>query len=124
MPKTVWPKRNVYQSVRQDMTQPAFSRRYNLEEWVGTPLSEKQGATGAHLTSAGEVFTQTSFPELIHLLVHIERRDTPFEAAGNKQPSLFFQQRMLYFLCTAFVKQSDKLCKIWSISSLSDSLNA
>lgn len=78
-------------SASRYVTQPAFSRRIqSLEEWVGTPLLKE--VNEVTLTKAGEVFTD-QLPELIHSLYTL-KSDT-LEAAGNKQPSLVFQQRML-----------------------------
>lgn len=78
-------------SASRYVTQPAFSRRIQSSKngWVRPFERSKRGVT---LTKAGEVFTD-QLPELIHSLYTL-KSDT-LEAAGNKQPSLVFQQRML-----------------------------
>ncbi len=69
------------------VTQPAFSRRIvSLEEWLGTPIFERN-RRGVSLTRAGEVFVR-QVPELIRALYTL--RSESIEAAGEARPDVIF----------------------------------
>ncbi|WP_447887923.1 LysR family transcriptional regulator [Serratia fonticola] len=110
-------------AVARYVTQPAFSRRIqSLEEWVGTPLFERN-RRGVHLTKAGEVFCKQA-PELIRTLYAL-RSDT-LDATGQYQPDVVFSatHALSFSFFPALLRRNEKMARLGSFRLLSDTLKA
>ncbi|HBQ3473784.1 LysR family transcriptional regulator [Klebsiella quasipneumoniae subsp. similipneumoniae] len=105
------------------VTQPAFSRRIvSLEEWLGTPLFERN-RRGVSLTRAGEVFV-TQIPELIRALYTL--RSESIEAAGETRPDVIFSatHSLSFSFFPALMRNNEKIARFGSFRLLSDTLSA
>lgn len=105
------------------VTQPAFSRRIvSLEEWLGTPIFERN-RRGVSLTRAGEVFV-AQVPELIRALYAL--RNETIEAAGNTQPDVIFSatHSLSFSFFPALMRNNEKIARFGSFRLLSDTLSA
>lgn len=105
------------------VTQPAFSRRIvSLEEWLGTPLFERN-RRGVSLTRAGEVFV-TQIPELIRALYTL--RSEAIEAAGETRPDVIFSatHSLSFSFFPALMRNNEKIARFGSFRLLSDTLSA
>lgn len=105
------------------VTQPAFSRRIvSLEEWLGTPIFERN-RRGVSLTRAGEVFV-AQVPELIRALYTL--RNETIEAAGNTRPDVIFSatHSLSFSFFPALMRNNEKIARFGSFRLLSDTLSA
>lgn len=105
------------------VTQPAFSRRIvSLEEWLGTPIFERN-RRGVSLTRAGEVFVK-QVPELIRALYTL--RSESIEAAGETRPDVIFSatHALSFSFFPALMRNNEKIARFGSFRLLSDSLSA
>ena len=105
------------------VTQPAFSRRIvSLEEWLGTPLFERN-RRGVSLTRAGEVFV-TQIPELIRALYTL--RSETIEAAGETRPDVIFSatHSLSFSFFPELMRNNEKIARFGSFRLLSDTLSA
>ncbi|MBP2200306.1 LysR family transcriptional regulator [Pantoea cypripedii] len=105
------------------VTQPAFSRRIvSLEEWLGTPLFERN-RRGVSLTRAGEVFV-TQIPELIRALYTL--RSEAIEAAGETRPDVIFSatHSLSFSFFPTLMRNNEKIARFGSFRLLSDTLSA
>lgn len=105
------------------VTQPAFSRRIvSLEEWLGTPIFERN-RRGVSLTRAGEVFVR-QVPELIRALYTL--RSESIEAAGEARPDVIFSatHALSFSFFPALMRNNDKIARFGSFRLLSDTLSA
>lgn len=105
------------------VTQPAFSRRIvSLEEWLGTPIFERN-RRGVSLTRAGEVFVR-QVPELIRALYTL--RSESIEAAGEARPDVIFSatHALSFSFFPALMRNNEKIARFGSFRLLSDSLSA
>lgn len=110
-------------AVARYVTQPAFSRRIqSLEEWVGTPLFERN-RRGVHLTKAGEVFCKQA-PELIRTLYAL--RNETLDATGQHQPDVVFSatHALSFSFFPALLRRNEKMARSGSFRLLSDTLKA
>ncbi|ATO34026.1 LysR family transcriptional regulator [Dickeya dianthicola] len=105
------------------VTQPAFSRRIvSLEEWLGTPLFERN-RRGVSLTRAGEVFV-AQIPELIRAIYTL--RSESIEAAGETRPDVIFSatHSLSFSFFPALMRNNEKIARFGSFRLLSDTLSA
>lgn len=105
------------------VTQPAFSRRIqSLEEWLGTPLFERN-RRGVALTRAGEVFIQ-QVPGIIRALYTL--RSEANEAAGDTRPDVIFSatHSLSFSFFPQLMRENEKIARFGSFRLLSDSLSA
>jgi len=105
------------------VTQPAFSRRIvSLEEWLGTPLFERN-RRGVSLTRAGEIFV-TQIPDLIRALYTL--RSEANEAAGEARPDVVFSatHSLSFSFFPALMRNNEKIARFGSFRLLSDTLCA
>ncbi|MHA6313726.1 MULTISPECIES: LysR family transcriptional regulator [Pantoea] len=105
------------------VTQPAFSRRIaSLEEWLGTPIFERN-RRGVSLTRAGEIFV-TQIPELIRALYTL--RSETIEAAGETRPDVVFSatHSLSFSFFPALMRNNEKIARFGSFRLLSDTLSA
>ncbi|QZX96971.1 LysR family transcriptional regulator [Pantoea alfalfae] len=105
------------------VTQPAFSRRIiSLEEWLGTPLFERN-RRGVSLTRAGEIFV-TQIPDLIRALYTL--RSEAIEAAGETRPDVVFSatHSLSFSFFPALMRNNEKIARFGSFRLLSDTLSA
>ncbi|PLR25748.1 MULTISPECIES: LysR family transcriptional regulator [Pantoea] len=105
------------------VTQPAFSRRIvSLEEWLGTPLFERN-RRGVSLTRAGEIFV-TQIPDLIRALYTL--RSEAIEAAGETRPDVIFSatHSLSFSFFPALMRNNEKIARFGSFRLLSDTLSA
>lgn len=105
------------------VTQPAFSRRIvSLEEWLGTPLFERN-RRGVSLTRAGEVFV-TQIPEIIRALYTL--RSESIEAAGETRPDVIFSatHSLSFSFFPTLMRNNEKIARFGSFRLLSDTLSA
>lgn len=105
------------------VTQPAFSRRIvSLEEWLGTPIFERN-RRGVSLTRAGEVFVK-QVPEIIRALYTL--RSESIEAAGETRPDVIFSatHALSFSFFPALMRNNEKIARFGSFRLLSDSLSA
>ncbi len=105
------------------VTQPAFSRRIqSLEEWVGTPLFERN-RRGVSLTRAGEIFIN-QIPEIVRSL-YTARSDS-LDVAVNEQPNVIFSatHALSFSFVPDLLKHNDRIARFGSFRLLSDSLSA
>lgn len=105
------------------VTQPAFSRRIvSLEEWLGTPLFERN-RRGVSLTRAGEIFV-TQIPELIRALYTL--RAEAIEASGETRPDVIFSatHSLSFSFFPALMRNNEKIARFGSFRLLSDTLSA
>lgn len=110
-------------AVARYVTQPAFSRRIqSLEEWVGTPLFERN-RRGVALTKAGEVFCRQA-PELISSLYAL--RNETLDAIGQHQPNVVFSatHALSFSFFPALLRRNEKMARSGSFRLLSDTLKA
>lgn len=105
------------------VTQPAFSRRIvSLEEWLGTPLFERN-RRGVSLTRAGEIFV-TQIPDLIRALYTL--RSEAIEAAGETRPDVIFSatHSLSFSFFPALMRNNEKIARFGSFRLLSDTLSS
>ena len=105
------------------VTQPAFSRRIvSLEEWLGTPLFERN-RRGVSLTRAGEIFV-TQIPDLIRALYTL--RSEAIEAAGETRPDVIFSatHSLSFSFFPTLMRNNEKIARFGSFRLLSDTLSA
>lgn len=110
-------------AVARYVTQPAFSRRIqSLEEWVGTPLFERNRRTVA-LTKAGEIFCRQA-PELLRTLYAL--RSEALNATGQHQPDVVFAatHALSFSFFPALLRRNEKMARSGSFRLLSDTLKA
>ncbi|MCU5775018.1 LysR family transcriptional regulator [Erwiniaceae bacterium BAC15a-03b] len=110
-------------SASRYVTQPAFSRRIrSLEEWIGTPLFERN-RRGVHLTRAGEVFSQQA-PDLIRALYSL--RSETMDVSGNLQPDVIFSatHALSFSFFPNLLRTHEKIVRMGSFRLLSDTLRA
>ncbi|HEJ9093628.1 LysR family transcriptional regulator [Serratia odorifera] len=105
------------------VTQPAFSRRIqSLEEWLGTPLFERN-RRGVSLTRAGEVFIK-QVPDLIRALYTL--RNEVIDASGDAKPDVIFSatHSLSFSFFPTLMRNNDKIARFGSFRLLSDTLSA
>ncbi|MCU1791621.1 LysR family transcriptional regulator [Pectobacterium polaris] len=105
------------------VTQPAFSRRIvSLEEWIGTPLFERN-RRGVSLTRAGEIFVKQA-PELIRALYTL--RSEAIDASGDAKPDVIFSatHSLSFSFFPALMRNNEKIARFGSFRLLSDTLSA
>lgn len=110
-------------AVARYVTQPAFSRRIqSLEEWVGTPLFERNRRRVA-LTKAGEVFCRQA-PELLRTLYAL--RSETLNATGQQQPDVVFAatHALSFSFFPALLRRNEKMARSGSFRLLFDTLTA
>lgn len=105
------------------VTQPAFSRRIvSLEEWLGTPLFERN-RRGVSLTRAGEIFV-AQIPDLIRALYTL--RSEAIDAAGEARPDVIFSatHSLSFSFFPTLMRNNEKIARFGSFRLLSDTLSA
>lgn len=105
------------------VTQPAFSRRIqSLEEWVGTPLFERN-RRGVHLTRAGELFCGQA-PDFIRTLYAL--RNEALDVAEQGQPDIVFSatHALSFSFFPELLRRNEKIARFGSFRLLSDTLRA
>lgn len=110
-------------SAARYVTQPAFSRRIqSLEEWVGTPLFERN-RRGVNLTRAGEVFIN-QIPGIVRALYTV--RNDALDVAVNELPDVVFSatHALSFSFVPDLLKHNDRIARFGSFRLLSDSLSS
>lgn len=110
-------------AIARNVTQPAFSRRIqSLEEWLGTPIFERN-RRGVSLTRAGEIFIQQA-PELIRALYTL--RSEVIDASVDSKPDVIFSatHSLSFSFFPKFLSNNEKIARYGSFRLLSDTLSA